>query len=51
MENEKRRNEILQQIIELKIEYNKLLKQANEGSPFIVKTMNETIKYAQTQDR
>tara|TARA_R100001443_G_scaffold67364_1_gene76151 strand:- start:419 stop:574 length:156 start_codon:yes stop_codon:yes gene_type:complete len=51
MENEKRRMEILDQIISLRKEYKDLQKKANKHYPLICNTMNETMLYAQTQDR
>tara|TARA_B100001939_G_C16875890_1_gene588610 strand:- start:879 stop:1064 length:186 start_codon:yes stop_codon:yes gene_type:complete len=49
-DKEKRRMEILNQIILLRKEY-KSLEKHNKNSMFISKRMNEWMKYAQTQDR
>lgn len=49
-DKEKRRMEILNQIILLRKEY-KSLQEHNKNSMFKGERINETIKYSQTQDR
>ena len=49
--NELRRMEILYKIIKLRKEYKDLQKKANKHYPLICNKINETMLYAQTQDR